>query len=81
MTEQLSTERYSAVVDLRLFAQGKSYPLAQIGPDFVIFKTPVKLEPCDATIIMHVDGEERRWSVALPDGATRDSDLVKTQSR
>ena len=81
MPEQLSTERYSAVVELQLVAQGKSYPLAQIGPDFVIFKTPVELAPCDATIIMHVDGEERRWSVTLPDGATRDSDLVKTPSR
>ena len=81
MPEQLSTDRYSAEVELQLVAQGKSYPLAQIGPDFVIFKTPVELAPCDATIIMHVDGEERRWAVALPDGATRDSDLVKTQRR
>ena len=77
MPEQLSTDRYSAVVELQLVAQGKSYPLAQIGPDFVIFKTPLNLAPCDATIIMHVDGEERRWPVALVDGATRDSDVVK----
>ena len=81
MPEQLSTDRYSAVVELQLVAHGKSYPLAQIGPDFVIFNTPVNLAPCDATIIMHVNGEERRWPVALVDAATRDSDLVKTQRR
>ena len=81
MPEQLSTGRYSAVVELQLIAHGKSYPLAQIGPDFVIFKTSVNIAPCDATIIMHVDGEERRWSVSLPDGASRDSDLVKIESQ
>ena len=81
MPEQLSTERYSAVVELQLLAQGKSYPLAQIGPDFVIFKTRVDLQRCDATIIMHVDGKERRWPVSLVDGATRDSDVVKIETR
>ena len=81
MPEQLSTDRYSAVVELQLVAQGNSYPLAQIGPDFVIFKTPVNLAPCEATIIMHVDGEKRRWSAALVDGVNRVSDLVRIVPR
>ena len=81
MPEQHSIDRYSAVVEVQLVAQGNSYPLPQIGPDFVIFKIPMNIAPCEATIIMHVDGKERRWSVSLPDGASRDSDLVKIESR
>ena len=77
MPEQLSTARYSTLVELHLLAQGNSYPLAQIASDFVIFRSPVTISPCEATIVMCVDGAERCWRITLPAGASRDSEFVK----
>ena len=33
------------------------------------FPEPVESPPCDAEIVMSVDGDERRWPVRLVDGA------------
>lgn len=42
--------------------------LAQVGPEFVIAKTPIELPPCDATIVVVVDGNARRSLIRLPRG-------------
>lgn len=33
---------YSASIDLQLRIDGKDYELGQVGPDFVIFREPVR---------------------------------------
>jgi len=71
---------HSAEVRLFLMTQDDTYPLAQIGPNDVIFSKPVNLPPCDAEIVMHVDGTERRWQVRLPQGADISSRLTETCS-
>ena len=59
------SRRYSSTVALQLIAHGESYLLAQVAPDFVVLKSPSQLPPGPATIVMVVDGEERRWDVVL----------------
>lgn len=55
---------------MELFAAGRQLPIAQLGPDFVIFARPVELPACIGEMVMRVDGEEERWTVRLPHGAT-----------
>jgi hypothetical protein len=59
---------YSADVRMRLLLNGASIPLAQLGPDFVLLDAPMDHGPCDATIVLSIDGQERRWTVRLPEG-------------
>jgi hypothetical protein len=42
--------------------------LAQIGPHYVIVAKPQNLPPCDAEVVMLVDGTEKRWPVRLVEG-------------
>lgn len=69
---------YSANVQLHLEVDGRTVDLAQIGPDDVIANDPIDLPPCEADVVMHVDGEERRWRVSLVNGMSRDNRVVKT---
>lgn len=66
---------HSAEVRLFLVTADATYPLAQIGPHFVIVREPLDLPPCDAEIVMQVDSAEDRWPVRLVDGV-RPSDKV-----
>ncbi|MDB5390396.1 MAG: hypothetical protein JWM11_6042 [Planctomycetaceae bacterium] len=63
-------QHHSAEVHLFLETPHGTYPLAQIAPNDVIFAKPVNIPPCDAEIVMQVDGTERRWPVRLLDGVT-----------
>ncbi len=53
---------------MRLVVEGVELPIAQLGPDFLILETPTDLNASKAEIVLQVDANERRWSVALPDG-------------
>ena len=46
-----------------------TYALAQIGPYHMIMAQPENLPPCDAEIVMRIDGQEDRWPVRLVEGA------------
>jgi len=61
-------ENYSSDVRLRLEADGRSWPLAKLGPDHFVPSEQFELQPCDAEIVMTVDGAERRWKVRIPEG-------------
>jgi hypothetical protein len=56
---------YSADVQLFLIVDGRTYALAQIGPDFVTLREPAELPTADAEVVMVVDGRENRWAVTL----------------
>jgi hypothetical protein len=79
MASKLSVDRYSTLSFSELEANGETYPLAQIAPDFIVFRTPVELPPCDATIIIRSEGEQTARRVRLVNGATRDSDLAAVE--
>lgn len=59
---------YSSDVNLSLIADGRTFPLSQIGPGYAILREPASMEPCDAEIMISIDGNERRFSVRLVDG-------------
>ena len=72
---------YSSNVQLRLIIAGREYPLAQIGPDFVMLREPADLPSCDAEVVMMIDGHESRWPITLQHGATRAELEVATVDR
>lgn len=55
--------------------------LAQIAPFYVILATPENLSPCDAEVVMRVDGQEDRWPVRLVEGAFADQFEVAIDPR
>ncbi len=57
------------MVQLKLITAELEFELASIGPDSISLRTPISLEPCNARVLMTVDGQERNWSVLLPEGA------------
>jgi hypothetical protein len=72
---------YSAEVRLQLEAQGKVWPLAKMGRGHIVPSAPIELPPCDAVVMMTVDGSERRWNVRLVDGASPFDTDIRTRPR
>jgi hypothetical protein len=61
---------YSTTVRLELRVEGRAYPVAKIGPGYIVFRGSVELPPCRGEMMMEVDGEVERWDVVLKHGAT-----------
>jgi len=53
---------------MQLLVNGSSFPIAQMGPDFLLLDKPVDHPPSEATIVFAVEGNGRRWPVYLPEG-------------
>jgi hypothetical protein len=53
---------------MQLTVNGHVLPISQLGPDFLILRSPIDHPPADAEIAVWVDGDERRWHVRLPQG-------------
>jgi len=62
---------------MRLLLNELSLPVAQMGPDFVLVDAPVDHRPAVATVVMQIDGSERRWNVRLPNGISAQSTRVQ----
>ena len=67
---------HSADVRISLLFNGRSLPVAQLGPGFLLLDVPADHPPGEASIVMCVDQSERRWNVRLPDGISADSNRV-----
>lgn len=67
-TPQTEAPAHSADVRIHLFVNGCVLPVAQLGPEFLVLKTPVDHPPCEAEIAMAIDGHESRWAVHLRNG-------------
>ncbi len=59
---------HSADVRIHLYVNGSVLPVAQLGLEFLVLRTPLDHPPCDAEIAMSIDGQESRWAVHLPSG-------------
>jgi len=57
-------------VEIELLLEGLSLRVGQLGPDFLFLKTPLDHPPAEGTLVVRVDGAERRWSVRLPEGSS-----------
>jgi len=62
---------------MRLWINGLSLPVAQMGPDFVLLDEPVNHEPGTGTMMLQIDRSERRWNVRLPNGISAESTRVQ----
>lgn len=78
MSVSLPATGHSAQVQLQLQIGERTLELAQIGPADIVLMQPIQLPPCNGEVVMHVDGEERRWRVHLPLGASIQSPIVAT---
>jgi hypothetical protein len=63
---------HSAAVTMELRAGGVCVPLAQLGQDFAIPAEAADLPPCQAEIVLTVDGQTTRMPVFLREGVHAD---------
>lgn len=62
------TRGHSADVQIELYLNGSVLQVAQLGPDFLILKSPIDHPPSQAEISLSIDGKKSRWPVQLVDG-------------
>ena len=61
---------------MRLIVNAASLRITQMGPDFLFVESASDHPPGEATIVLQVDGSERRWNVHLPNGISAESKRV-----
>lgn len=66
---------------LDLYVAGGTHSLHEIGPGMVCLREPLDLAPCDAIVVMTVDGQRHEWPVYLPDGLSANSREARTIDR
>ena len=59
---------YSSRVRLRLERNGEIIPLAQVAPEWIMPVQPRDLPPCEAHVVVQVDGVDHPRRVYLPEG-------------
>lgn len=60
-----------------LIVGSKRLPVAKVGPDFIVLKEPIHLNPSRAELIVEIDGVEDRSSIFLPDGVTASDERTR----
>jgi len=61
-------DRYSSEVTLRLLIDDQCLRIAQVGPNTLILRDQLDTATTSATLIITVDGNERRQAIVLPQG-------------
>jgi len=59
-----------------MLLNGSSFPVVQLGPDFLLLDTATDQPPGEGTLILGVDLSERRWQVRLPNEISAESKRV-----
>jgi hypothetical protein len=67
---------HSAQVKMQLLVNGGSIRVVQMGRDFLLVDEPFDHPPAGASVVLQVDGSERRWDVRLPNGISSGSKRV-----
>ena len=75
--EHASFGGYSSEVEIELVINGKSFDIAQVGPEWCVVNNPVDLLPCSGEMIVQIDGRPHRRIVHLNDGMSRDSNELQ----
>jgi hypothetical protein len=68
---------YAAEVKLWMSCAGRILQLSHVSTTSVIAREPIDLDPCDADVVVSVDGRESSRPVRLVHGMRRDT--PKTQ--
>jgi hypothetical protein len=71
---------YSSVVEIFLSIHGDCVSVAQLGPDFLLFDTPISYPPGEGELRLRVDQNETRWKVFFPGGISCDSKRVPIEA-
>jgi len=61
---------------MRLLVNGLSFPVTQMGEDFLLVDHPANHPPAVASVVLRVDESERRWNVNLPNGISASANRV-----
>jgi hypothetical protein len=67
---------HSAQVNMQLLVNGGAIRVVQMGRDFLLVEEPFDHPPAGASVVLQVDGSERRWNVQLPHGISAGSKRV-----
>lgn len=71
------SSRYSSSVSLNLRVNRERLPLSQVGPGYAILRKAIELPPCNAELVVCVDGKTRTSFVRLVDGAQPFDETVR----
>lgn len=63
---------YSPPIEITLEIFDERVPVAQVGPEFLILRTPRDFAPTLATVVVTVDGQPVRRRVRFPSGIRSD---------
>lgn len=69
-------QRYSTIAEFELHADGRIFDVSQVAGDFIILARPAEIPPCEAHLLITVEGKCRRRRIRLPRGASAESDWV-----
>jgi hypothetical protein len=67
---------HSTRVKMLLLVNGSRVAVVQMGSDFLLLEKPFDHPPTDASVVLQVDQNERRWNVHLPHGISAGSKRV-----
>lgn len=68
---------HSAIVEMRVEADGVSYKLCEVGSNFIVIDEDVRLGPVNGEIVVTVDGREHRQKVFFKNGLRRGENLIE----
>lgn len=60
---------YSPYIRITLCIGDKSWRVERTGPGYIVPRDNLEIGPCDAELVMSLDGQENRSPVHLPNGA------------
>lgn len=69
MSHDTSLDRYSTVAEFELLANGTSYTVAQVAPQFLILDKPACIPQGLATLMIRTEGEEIRRDITIQSSA------------
>ncbi len=70
---------HSALVTMELRTGGVCAPVAQLAHDFAILAESIDLPPCEAEIVLTVDGQTTCMPVSLREGASTASRRIELE--
>lgn len=78
-TDQPPIHSHSAEVRMSLIVGDRTLEVAKASRSQIMLRHPTHLEPCDAELVITIDGKPRRWLIHLPCGAMPDDLLVSIE--
>ena len=81
MDSGINNGGHSAEVKIQLLLDGNAFPVAQLGPDFLLIDVPFDYPPGKASLILQVDKAERRWEICLEKGVSAGESRVLIRSQ